>query len=90
MCEQIKNLNGEKINVKGVTGKYTMDAFLAGAMGMEMELDDIRDFTKSKEYTYFNDIFNPGPQVFLSVLIPHFGDLLDALGIKIYAGDAFR
>jgi len=90
LCEQIKNLNGEKINVKGVTGKYTMDAFLAGAMGMEMELDDIRDFTKSKEYTYFNDIFNPGPQVFLSVLIPHFGDLLDALGVKIYAGDAFR
>ena len=90
LCEQIKSLNGQKINAKGVTGKYTMDAFLAAAMGFELQLDDIRDFTKSKEYQYFNDIFNPGAQVFLSFLIPGLGDLLDNLGIKIYAGDAFR
>ena len=90
LCEQIRNLNGEKINVKGVTGKYTMDGFLAGAMGVDLELEDLREFTKSKEYMYFHEIFNPGAQIFLTVFIPGFGDLLDSLEIPIYATEAVR
>ena len=90
LCDQIKKLNGEKINVKGVTGKYTMDGFLAGAMGVDLELEDLREFTKSKEYMYFHEIFNPGAQVFLTVLIPGFGDRLDSLEIPIYATEAVR
>ncbi|CAG5105567.1 Oidioi.mRNA.OKI2018_I69.chr1.g2244.t1.cds [Oikopleura dioica] len=90
LCDQIRNLNGEKINVKGVTGKYTMDGFLAGAMGVDLELEDLRDFTKSKEYMYFHEIFNPGAQIFLTVFIPGFGDLLDSLEIPIYATEAVR
>ena len=90
LVQQIKDLNGESINPRTVSGKYTMDAFLAAAMGFQMDLASIKDFNNSKELKYFTEILTPGPQIFLLFIFPGLGSLLDKLDIKIYASKAIR
>jgi cytochrome P450 len=63
LVKQIAALNGESIDARLVTGKYTMDGFLSAALGFEMQLESLRDFEKQQEFIYMNDIFNPGAQV---------------------------
>ena len=63
LVKQIAALNGESINARLVTGKYTMDGFLSAALGFEMQLESLRDFEKQQEFIYMNDILNPGAQV---------------------------